>query len=85
VGGVKGAYGAWGYHIDGCTASVMCPWTRCSTMSAQGIVRSAGVYTICNTAVRVFTSSGYLRWRADQSRSSSSGYCSTGLGTPQTS
>jgi hypothetical protein len=85
VGGVKGAYGAWGYYIDGCTASVMCPWSRCRTMSAQGIVRSAGVYTTCNTAVRVFTSSGYLRWRTDRSGASSSGDCRNLSGAPLTS
>jgi hypothetical protein len=85
VGGVYGAYGAWGYYVDGCTASVMCPWSRCTTMSAQGIVRSAGVYTTCNAAVRVFTSYGSLRWRTDLSRADRYGYCATNLGAPQTS
>ena len=85
VGGVKGAYGAWGYYIDGCTASVQCPWSRCRTMSASGELRApAGVTTTCNMAVRVFTSSGYLRWRIDRSSSGTDGYCYASAGSAET-
>jgi hypothetical protein len=85
LGGLKGAYGAWGYYVDGCTAQIQCPWSRCRTMQATGQLSAAsGVYTTCNTAVRVFTSGGYLRWRTDLSRSGYGGCWANG-GSPDTS
>jgi hypothetical protein len=85
LGGLKGAYGAWGYYVDGCTAQIQCPWSRCRTMQATGQLSAAsGVFTTCNMAVRVFTSYGSLRWRTDVSRSGT-GSCWANAGSPDTS
>lgn len=85
LGGVWGAYGAWGYYVDGCTAQVQCPWSRCRTMQATGQLRAAyGVRTTCNMAVRVFTRDGYLRSRLDLSRSGT-GECWASALSPDTS
>jgi hypothetical protein len=74
--GYQGAYGAWGFYIDGCTASVTCPWWACRVMQATGIVEAYyEVYATCNSAVRILSTSGSLRYRADYSSSSSSGHC----------
>jgi hypothetical protein len=84
--GAKGAYGAWGYYIDGCTAIVKCPWGRCRTMQATGLLTSySGETATCNATARVFTSAGTLRWRTDRSDLSYSGNCWASLGAPDTS
>jgi hypothetical protein len=82
VGGVWHAYGAWGYYIDGCTASVQCPWSRCRSMQASGELRTASGYTTCNTAVRIYNVYGSLRYRADYSGSGGNGSCWIARGAP---
>lgn len=81
--GYQGAYGAWGFYIDGCTASVTCPWTHCRTMQATAAVEAYyEVYATCNTAVRIFSTSGYMRYRADYSSSSAAGHCRVDRSAP---
>ena len=72
-GGVSGQYGAWGRFIDGCTASVRCPWTSCRVMETTGRLRaSTSTSKTCNMTVRIFNSYGTLRYRADYSSSATS-------------
>ena len=72
--GVQGAYGAWGKFIDGCTAYVQCPWSRCSVQQATAkLDNSAASRTTCNMTIREYTSSWGLFYRADSSSGGSTG------------
>jgi hypothetical protein len=66
--GVNGQWGAWGRYVDGCTASVQCPWSSCRVMQTMGQLKAnLGTTKTCNMAVRIFNTAGALRYRADYS------------------
>jgi hypothetical protein len=69
--GYLGQYGAQGFFIDGCTSPrVYCPWGRvCVVNTANNIDTRPhyGHWMTQNARVRVFNSSGQLRWQHDSS------------------
>lgn len=70
--GALHAYGAWGRYIDGCTASAACPYAAgCVLDRAYGHLQhytaQSNQASTCNSRLRVFTASGYLRWSQDRS------------------
>jgi hypothetical protein len=67
-------WGAWGRYIDGCTASVTCPFADgCVFERAFGSLRHSTEQSTqrstCNSRLRIFTSSGSLRYSQDRSAS----------------
>jgi hypothetical protein len=65
------SYGAQGFFIDGCTSPrVYCPWGRvCVVNTANNIDtrQHYGHWMTQNARVRVFNSSGQVRWQHDKS------------------
>jgi hypothetical protein len=58
--GVLGAYGAWGRLIDGCTATVTCPFFEgCRVGYVEGHLRhsalASGQKSTCNSRLRIHT------------------------------
>ena len=67
-------WGAWGRYIDGCTASVTCPYADgCVLERAFGSLRhstkQSSQRSTCNSRLRIFTTSGSLRYSQDRSMS----------------
>jgi hypothetical protein len=70
--GVLGQYGAQGFYIDGCTSPrVYCPWGRVCVVNTTNYIDTrqhyARNFVTQNARVRVFNSSGYVRWHHDKS------------------
>jgi hypothetical protein len=65
------SHGAQGFFIDGCTSPrVYCPWGRvCVVNTANNIDtrQHYGHWMTQNARVRVFNSSGQVRWQHDKS------------------
>ena len=58
--GVLNAYGAWGRYIDGCTATVTCPFFNgCRVGYTEGFLGHSqprlGAKSTCNTRLRIHT------------------------------
>lgn len=69
--GVIGQYGADGFFIDGCTSPrVYCPWGRVCVVNTTNYIDTRphyGHWVTQNARVRVFNSSGHVRWYHDRS------------------
>lgn len=69
--GVIGQYGAQGFYIDGCTSPrVYCPWGRVCVVNTVNYIETRphyGHWMTQNARVRVFNSSGQVRWYHDRS------------------
>lgn len=66
-----GQYGADGFFIDGCTSPrVYCPWGRVCVVNTTNYIDTRphyGHWVTQNARVRVFNSSGHVRWYHDRS------------------
>jgi hypothetical protein len=69
--GVLGAYGAWGYYIDGCTVRVACGsyarWCVARGDSSIGLLMARGDRVTVNSRLRIDDAAGQMTWRRDKS------------------